>query len=157
MLTWVPLARVYSGSDRRILVLYCLDSGLYILFVAANTHRCHRFHSNCIIFLVLRNCRGAGWDVSPWCIAIWASRRFNLSGAFYFGGTGAISTFAIGCVALSLLPDPELIEDQTFFESLTIAAERQGLCLILTGFIGGLTYWYMSERRGRFPAIEPRI
>jgi hypothetical protein len=40
-----------------------------------------------------------------------------------------------------------VIEDQTFVEGAMIAAEREGLCMLLAGVFFGLTYWFLSGRR----------
>jgi hypothetical protein len=38
------------------------------------------------------------------------------------------------------------IEDQTFLQGFMVAIERQGICLMLTGVVFGLTFWLVSER-----------
>jgi hypothetical protein len=82
----------------------------------------------------------------PWYLAVaWQGRlqRFRL---MYFPLVGAGTTMVIGCCTSSLSPKPLFIEDQTFVEGFTIAVQRQGICLLLTGFVFGLTFWLISER-----------
>jgi len=83
----------------------------------------------------------------PWRLAIWVSRLANWASIFYFVGTAAVATLVVGCVMSSLFPKLSFIEDQTFFEGMRVAAERQGWLLRITGIAGGLTYWFVSERR----------
>jgi hypothetical protein len=71
------------------------------------------------------------------------SRRFGL---IYFSMFGAATTLVLGCATSSLSPKPLFIEDQTFLEGFMVAIERQGICLLLTGFVFGLTFWMVSER-----------
>ena len=82
----------------------------------------------------------------PWSLAvIWASplKRFSL---VYFLTLGAVLMILFGCAASSLAPKPLFIEDQTFSEGFVIALQRQGIGLLSTGLLFGLTYWYLSER-----------
>jgi len=67
-------------------------------------------------------------------------------GRMYFPLVGAATTLVIGCGTSSLSPKPLFIEDQTFFEGFKIAVQRQGICLLLTGFVFGMTFWLVSER-----------
>ncbi len=90
----------------------------------------------------------------PWCLAVWGYRRLQCSGLVYFGLIGAVATFIIGCGTASLSPKPLFIEDQTFLEGFMIAVERQGVCLLLTGLVFGLTYWFVSERQRQTPLNE---
>jgi hypothetical protein len=83
----------------------------------------------------------------PWIMAVRAYRRQQWSGPIYFAAAGAFGTFIIGCAAASLSPKPLFVEDQTFFEGVLIAAERQGICLLLAGIIFGFAYWLLSERK----------
>jgi len=83
----------------------------------------------------------------PWYLAVVSHDRLQRFGLMYFSLIGAATTFAIGCATSSLAPKPLFVEDQTFREGFLIAAQRQGLCLLLTGFVFGLTFWFVSERR----------
>ena len=83
----------------------------------------------------------------PWCLGVWVSKRLGHSSLGYFAAATAVATFIVGCATSSLLPKPLFIEDQTFSEGFRIAVERQGLQLVITGLIGGVTYWFISERR----------
>ncbi len=91
----------------------------------------------------------------PWRLAVLVSRLFNCAGISYFIGTAAAASLVVGCVISSLFPKPLFVEDQTFFEGVRIAAERQGWLLLLTGVAGGLTYWFVSERQ-RLPPGDTR-
>ena len=90
----------------------------------------------------------------PWFLAvIWASRlrRFSL---VYFLAFGAVLMILFGGAASSLAPKPFFAEDQTFFEGFVIALQRQGIGLLSTGLLFGLTYWYLSERGRSEPSIQ---
>jgi hypothetical protein len=68
-----------------------------------------------------------------------------------FPGVGALLVFTLGCTAASLSPKPLWIEDQTFREGAVIAAERQGLCLLVCGIVfGGCYTWLDRQMRARF-------
>lgn len=82
-----------------------------------------------------------------WIAVVRAYAIVRLSGPAYFGGFGAVLTLVLGCTVSSLTPKPFFIEDQTFLEGFLIVAQRQGVCLLLAGFILGLTYWSIGERR----------
>ena len=83
----------------------------------------------------------------PWFLAVLCHDRMKSSGRIYFPLIGAACTLAIGCVTASLSPKPFFVEDQTFFQGFVIALQREGICFLLTGFIFGLTFWLVSERR----------
>ncbi len=72
--------------------------------------------------------------------------RARCFGLIYFSLLGAATTLVLGCVTSSLSPKPLFVEDQTFIEGFVIALERQGICLLLTGLVFGLTFWLVSER-----------
>jgi hypothetical protein len=91
----------------------------------------------------------------PWCLAVRAYARVRTSGWIYFPVIGAATTLVIGCGTSSLAPKPLFIEDQTFFEGFMVAAERQGICLLLTGLVFGFTFWTVSERLR--PSHQPFI
>jgi hypothetical protein len=82
----------------------------------------------------------------PWYLAVVCHERLRRFGLIYFSLVGAAITIAIGCGTSSLAPKPLFIEDQTFLEGFMIAVQRQGVCLLLTGFVFGLTFWLVSER-----------
>jgi hypothetical protein len=99
------------------------------------------------IFFLLFGAGGAFVVMAlPWYLAVvWHDRqRF---GPIYFPMVGAVATLVLGSAASSLAPEPLFVEDQTFLQGFTIAVERQGVCLLLTGAVFGLTYWLVSERR----------
>ena len=85
--------------------------------------------------------------IAPWLLAVRGYRRVHLPGWIYFSAIGAVSTAVIGCATASLSPKPLFIEDQTFLEGAIVAAERQGVCMLLAGLLFGLTYWFLSGRR----------
>jgi hypothetical protein len=82
----------------------------------------------------------------PWYLAVVWHDRMQRSGPMYFSLVGAAITTAIGCAMSSLAPKPLFIEDQTFLEGFKIAVQRQGVCLLLTGLVFGVTFWFVSER-----------
>ncbi len=88
-----------------------------------------------------------GLMIAPWLLVVRGYRWVQLPGWIYFSAVGAVSTVVVGCVTSSLAPKPLFIEDQTFLEGAIIAAERQGVCMLLAGLLFGLTYWILSERR----------
>jgi hypothetical protein len=88
-----------------------------------------------------------GLMIAPWLLVVRGYRQVQLPGWIYFSAVGAVSTVVVGCVTASLAPKPLFIEDQTFLEGAIVAAERQGVCMLLAGLLFGLTYWILSERR----------
>lgn len=82
----------------------------------------------------------------PWYLSARWYGQLQRFGLIYFSLIGAAAILVIGCVASSLSPKPLFIEDQTFLEGFMVAIERQGICLLLTGFVFGLTFWLVSER-----------
>jgi hypothetical protein len=82
----------------------------------------------------------------PWYLAMLWHGRTRRFGRIYFPLVGAAITLVLGSGTSSLSPKPLFIEDQTFLEGFKIAVQRQGICLLLTGFVFGLTYWLISER-----------
>jgi hypothetical protein len=88
-----------------------------------------------------------GLMIAPWLLAVRGYRRVKLPGWIYYSAIGAVSTVVIGCATSSLAPKPLFVEDQTFIEGAMIAAERQGVCMLLAGLLFGLTYWFLSGRR----------
>jgi len=87
----------------------------------------------------------------PWIVAVRAYRRLRRWGEVYFAAIGAFLTLVISCAAASLSPKPFCVEDQTFFEGVKIAVERQGICFILAGTVFGLFFWFLSERQRAAP------
>ena len=85
----------------------------------------------------------------PWYLAVRGYGRLQCSGPVYYGLIGAATVLVVGSGASSLSPKPLFIEDQTFREGFMIAADRQGVCLLLTGLVFGLTFWLVSERLRR--------
>jgi hypothetical protein len=82
----------------------------------------------------------------PWYLALVWQKRLQRFDLMYFPLIGAGTTMVLGCCTSSLSPKPLFIEDQTFVEGFTIAFQRQGICLLFTGFVFGLTFWLVSER-----------
>ncbi len=87
-----------------------------------------------------------GLMIVPWLLAVRGYRRIKLPGWIYYSSIGAVGTVVIGCATSSLAPKPLFIEDQTFIEGAIMAAERQGVCMLLAGLLFGLTYWFLSGR-----------
>ena len=90
----------------------------------------------------------------PWYLAVVWHARLQRFGLMYFSLIGAAITIALGCGTSSLFPKPLFVEDQTFLEGFIIAFQRQGVCLLLTGLVFGLTFWFVSERLRHFRAIQ---
>ena len=84
--------------------------------------------------------------IVPWAIAVWTRLMMRWDGRIYFAGVGALLVFTLGCTTASLLPKPFWIEDQTFLEGAAIAAERQGVCLLLSGIAFGTCYWWIERQ-----------
>jgi hypothetical protein len=81
----------------------------------------------------------------PWYLAVVWHGRLQRSGLMYFSLIGAATTTVIGCATASLAPKPLFIEDQTFLEGFMIAIQRQGVCMMFTGLVFGLTFWFVSR------------
>jgi hypothetical protein len=86
----------------------------------------------------------------PWYLAVIWRDRVKRFGLVYYCLIGAVFTLAIGSATASLSPKPLFVEDQTFFEGCMIAVQRQGIGLLLTGLVFGLTFWLVSERERQF-------
>jgi hypothetical protein len=82
----------------------------------------------------------------PWYLFVRLYDRLQRFGLIYFSLIGAATTLVIACGTSSLSPKPLFIEDQTFLEGFMVAIERQGICLLATGLVFGLTFWLFSER-----------
>jgi hypothetical protein len=90
----------------------------------------------------------------PWYLAALWHNRLQRFGLMYFSLIGAAMTLIIGCATSSLAPKPLFIEDQTFIEGFIIAFQRQGVCLLCTGLVFGLTFWFVSGNRRHSCPIE---
>jgi hypothetical protein len=84
--------------------------------------------------------------IVPWAIAVWARLKTRWDNPIYFPVLGALLVFTLGCTTASILPKPLWIEDQTFLEGAVIAAQRQGVCLLLSGIAFGACYWWLERR-----------
>jgi hypothetical protein len=84
--------------------------------------------------------------VLPWVVVVQVSDRLRCFNPLYFALSGAVMILLLGCGTSSLAPKPLFVEDQSFIEGFLITAERQGIDLLLTGLVFGLTFWLMSER-----------
>ena len=87
-----------------------------------------------------------------WVAVVWLSRRVQLFRALYFACSGAFLMILVGCVSSSASPKPLFVEDQSFWEGVLIALERQGTCLALAGTILGFGYWFVAERNKKMIA-----
>lgn len=85
--------------------------------------------------------------ILPWWLAVSVYRKLRLPGQLYFPGVGALLVFVLGCTTASLAPKPLFVEDQTFLQGATIAAERQGIAFLLAGLAFGACYWFFSGRQ----------
>ena len=90
----------------------------------------------------------------PWYLAVRWQDRLQRFGLMYFPVIGAATLLVLGCATASLSPKPLFIEDQTFVEGFMVAVQRQGICLLLTGFVFGLTFWLVSERPRHLGSLE---
>jgi hypothetical protein len=90
----------------------------------------------------------------PWYLAVRWQDRLRRFGPMYFPLIGAVTTLVTGCATSSLSPKPLFVEDQTFIEGFMIAFQRQGICLLLTGLVFGLTFWLVSDRLRRPRSVE---
>jgi hypothetical protein len=84
--------------------------------------------------------------IVPWAIAVWAHLKTRWDGRIYFPGVGALLVFTLGCATASIMPKPFWVEGQTFLEGAVIAAQRQGICLLLSGIAFGACYWWFERR-----------
>jgi hypothetical protein len=100
-----------------------------------------------VFFLVLYG-PGAAFALMPLPLALGVLGRNRLQhfGLIYYSTAGAATALVVGCATSSLSPKLLIVEDQTFLEGFVIAVQRQGVCLLLTGFLFGLTFWLVSER-----------
>ncbi|HEY1204705.1 MAG: hypothetical protein ABSH46_15365 [Bryobacteraceae bacterium] len=89
----------------------------------------------------------------PWYLAVRGYGRLQCFGLTYFSLIGAATALVIGCGTSSLSPKPLWIEDQTFLEGFVIAAERQGVCLLLTGLVFGITFWLVTSHPPNLPDV----
>jgi hypothetical protein len=106
------------------------------------------WHISFVVAFVFSFCLAAALIPTAllWIGVAWAYHKTRIPGATYFSCAGAILLVILGCAAFSLSPKPLFIEDQTFFEGLLIAIERQRICLLLAGALMGYGYWLIAER-----------
>jgi hypothetical protein len=124
--TWIAANAIFAGPDR----LIGFSFGFAVLFWLVGGFA---------LALIL--------TIAPWAIAVWAHRKAQWPGEIYFPVAGALLVFTLGCAAISLAPTPFFVDDQTFLQGALIAAERQGICMLLAGAALGLSYWWLGERR----------
>jgi len=89
----------------------------------------------------------------PWYGVVQLAARRHGSNLLYFALCGAAITLVLSCATSSLAPKPIFVEDQSFIEGFVITAQRQGIDLLLTGFVFGITFWLVSERLRRARSI----
>ena len=82
----------------------------------------------------------------PWYLAVRAYGRLRSLPLIYFPLFGSTTAFLIGCGATSMVPRPRFFRDDTFLGGFMNVAQGEGFCLLLTGFVFGLTFWLVSER-----------
>lgn len=79
----------------------------------------------------------------PFCLVVWVSRRLHCSGPAYFAVSGPVGAlFALGTSAW-IFPARG---HPTFLDAFAVAIENIGLAVVVSGVVGGLTYWLCSER-----------
>ena len=88
--------------------------------------------------------------IIPWAFAVWVQLKTRLDSRIYFLVVGALLVFILGCTAGSISPKPFWIDDQTFLTGAVITAQRQGVCLLLSGIAFGACYGWLERR------IHPR-
>src|ERR1700683_1942201 len=84
--------------------------------------------------------------IVPWAIAVWVRLKTRWDGRLYFPGVGALLVFTLVCTIASIMPKPFWIDDQTFLEGAVIAAQREGICLLLSGIAFGACYRWLERR-----------
>lgn len=132
--TVISIELMYKASDGHIDIQF--DIGLAIIFMLLSVGPA---------FVLM---------AFPWYLSVRWYDRLRRYGLTYFSLIGAATILVIGSMISSLSPKPLFIEDQTFLEGFMIAIERQGICLLLTGFVFGLTFWLVSERLRYSHSIE---
>jgi len=124
---WLTVSTTFGGvGTTRPGLIFGFGFGLVFLFVGG-------FALALVLMIV------------PWAIAVWAHLKTRWDGRIYFPGVGALLVFTLGCTTASILPKPFWIEDQTFLEGAMIAAERQGVCMLLSGIAFGACYWWLER------------
>jgi len=88
----------------------------------------------------------------PWWLTVLVSCQFKRIGGFYFIGNAALASLAIGCILATLILKGAFNWQVSLFEGIRGLAVIQGWLLLLAGIVGGLCYWFVSER-GRTPDI----
>jgi hypothetical protein len=84
--------------------------------------------------------------IVPWAVAVWVQFKTRLDSRIYFPTVGASLLFAFGCTTASISPKPLWMENQTFLEGAVIAAERQGIGLLLSGIAFGACYCWLERK-----------
>jgi len=125
---WITVSATFSGvGAARPGLLFGFGFALVFLFVGG-------FALALLLMIV------------PWAIAVWAHLKTRWDGRLYFPGVGALLVFTLGCTTASIMPKPFWIDDQTFLEGAVIAAQREGICLLLSGIAFGACYWWLERR-----------
>jgi hypothetical protein len=91
--------------------------------------------------------------VLPWCVVVWISGRLHHAGPAYFGVSAAIAAVVVFCAVIGILPGRG---PTSFLERFALAVQTSGLAVLLSGLIGGLTYWLCSEGRPRQRDVRSR-
>jgi hypothetical protein len=139
-----PVAYLASFSSASLFYMFWFA----VQIMTPDSHVTVLFHIGIAIFFWLFGGMAAALVLMafPWYLALVWHDRLQCSGLMCFSLIGAATTTAIGCATSSLAPKPLFIEDQTFLAGFMIAVQRQGVCLVLTGLVFGLTFWFVSER-----------
>ena len=87
----------------------------------------------------------------PWCLMIGISRWLPFRGPVYCAsGTALAALLAFGCFG-------ELFAARghpTFAEGFALAVETSGLPVLISGAVGGLSYWLVHERDKRLKEVR---
>jgi hypothetical protein len=83
--------------------------------------------------------------IVPWAIAVWGQLKTGWNGRIYFPVVGAALVFLLGCIATSISPVLLFVPDQTFLEGALLTAQRQGLCLVVSGIAFGACHWRLER------------
>lgn len=113
-----------------------------------NDHTGVLFDIGFAFFFLLFSGMGAAFVLMAflWYLSVRWYDRMQRFGLLYFSLIGAATTIVIGGGTSSLSPKPLFVEDQTFLQGFMISIERQGICLMVTGLVFGMTFWLVSER-----------
>ncbi len=82
----------------------------------------------------------------PWMLIVWVSHRTSRSGPIFFSVIGGGAAWVALCI-LSLIV--LRIRFWMFSANTGQLVESPVLILVSCGFVGGLAYWLIGERKGK--------